>query len=208
MALTKSQCPSSCSSRFLLSQSLQISLGVLMMVPAVFPYNPPNPPPQFLHSSFSDGISSLKTSWHSSLFLFHKTNHSFILLHYLHFLNFVRNLPFFFFFFPPLVSLAILILLFGFRSSAPFLNAGVLRDFVLMCTARGGSYFFTWINFVSAGLNLAHGHIVHLRHILLFWFLRNAKIWSVPGTVRSLVLSGWKSFPPDGSMMTFLILQV
>lgn len=55
--------------------------------------------------------------------LFHKTNHSFILLHY-SFIIFIFWASFvIYLFFFPLASLAILTRLFGFRSSAPFLNA-------------------------------------------------------------------------------------
>lgn len=69
VALIKSQFPSSCFSGFLLYQSLQISLGVQMVVPAAFHYHPPKSATPVLASLFFSGIPSLKTFWHPSLFL-------------------------------------------------------------------------------------------------------------------------------------------
>lgn len=142
VALIKSQFPSSCFSGFLLYQSLQISLGVQMVVPAAFHYHPPKSATPVLASLFFSGIPSLKTFWHPSLFLSDKHFSKLITLSFFfslsHFLGFIVISPVF-----SLASLAISSPLFGFLSSAPFLDAGMLRGFVLRHLVRGEYYFFT-----------------------------------------------------------------
>lgn len=50
-----------------------------------------------------------------------------------------------------------------------------------------------------ACLPFAGGHVAHPRYLLLFWFLRNAKIWSFSGTVCSLFLLLRNLFPGSSS---------
>lgn len=193
MALIKSQFPSSCSLGFLLYQSLQISLGVQMVVLAAFHYHPPKSATPVLASLFFSWNPIFKNFLASLSVLiwqaFRKTNHFFSLSH---FLGFIVISPVF-----SLVSLAISSPLFGFLSSALFLDAGMLQGFVLRHPVRGEYYFSTWINSVSCLSRLCLWPCCSPQPHTVILVSQKCQDMVILRDCALAVLSGWKSLSSD-----------